>query len=159
MKSRIFASAALAVSTIAMVSCGQATEETSAAPEGVDGVTVENVRLVLPAVAANPGVVYFDLSYAGDTPQTLAAVEVAGAGHSMMHDYVATGDTVQMVPMEPVELTKGSTVSFEPRGKHVMAMDVSPELKAGGKTEVTLTFASGDKQSVSADIRATGDAL
>nr|WP_245228624.1 copper chaperone PCu(A)C [Pontixanthobacter sp. CEM42] len=114
--------------------------------------------MILPAVPANPGVVYFDLSYAGETPQTLSAVDVAGAESAMMHDNIKEGDAMKMVPLEPVELAKGASVSFAAGGKHVMAMNVSPELSAGGKTEVTLIFATGDKQTVNADIRAPGDA-
>ena len=40
---------------------------------------------------------------------------------------------------------QGETIKFEPGGKHVMAFDLSPELKAGAKTELTLTIAGGDK--------------
>ncbi len=40
-----------------------------------------------------------------------------------------------------------------------MAMDLADTLAAGGTTEVTLTFANGDKVSFDAEIVAAGDAL
>jgi copper(I)-binding protein len=39
-----------------------------------------------------------------------------------------------------------------------MAMDLSDDLKAGATTEVTLTFADGDKVSFPAEVRAPGEA-
>ena len=159
MNPRILASVALVLSTIGLAACNnQNAEEVAEAPEGISGLTIDNARIVLPAVPTNPGVVYFDLTYDGDTPQTLSAVDVQGAERAELHDNIKNGDTMKMVPLNPVELTKGTSVSFASGGKHVMAMNVSPELKAGGKTEVTLVFATGDKQTEIADILAPGDA-
>ena len=150
--------AALAGATIGLASCGSQSEEIAVAPEGVPGLTIENARLVLPAVSGNPAAVYFDLAYDGDTDTAIAAVTVEGAQSAMMHEYAEKDYKIQMVPMETVALTKGTTVAFEPGGKHVMAMGVSPELTAGGKTDVTLIVESGDKTSVTATIQAAGDA-
>lgn len=158
MNFRILAGAALMVSTFGLTACNNQSEEVAEAPEGLAGMTIENARLVLPAVGGNPAAVYLDLIYDGEAPQTLAAVTVEGSDNAMMHEYAEKDYTIQMVPMEKVELTKGAKVSFEPGGKHIMAMNVSPELAAGGKTDVTLIFATGDKQSVAAEIRSAGDA-
>ncbi|MDN3645424.1 copper chaperone PCu(A)C [Pontixanthobacter aestiaquae] len=159
MNSRILASAALVLGAFGLTACNnQSADEVVEAPEGIAGIAVSNLRLVLPAVPSNPAVVYFDLTYDGDAPQTLAAVAVQGAQNTMMHDYAQNGDAMEMVPLDPIELAPGATVVFEPRGKHIMAMNVSPELTAGGKTEVTLVFANGDKQTEMADILAPGDA-
>ena len=38
-------------------------------------------------------------------------------------------------------------VQFAPGGKHVMVFDLEDTVKAGGTTEMTLTFADGDKLS------------
>jgi copper(I)-binding protein len=145
-------------STFGLAACNNQSTEVAEAPEGLAGLAVENTRLILPAVSGNPAVVYLDLSYDGETPQTIAAVSVEGSDMAMMHEYAEKDYTIQMVPMEKVELTKGTKLSFEPGGKHIRAMNVSPELAAGGKTDVTLMFATGDKHSVTAEIRAAGDA-
>ena len=52
-----------------------------------------------------------------------------------------------MAAMGPLTVPKGETIKFEPGGKHVMAFELSPELKPGATTEMTLTIAGGDKAS------------
>lgn len=158
MSLRYFAALALGVSAITLSSCGSQEQEVPADPEGVAGLMVENARMVLPAVSGNPAAVYFDLSYDGDANPTLAAVAVEGSDMAMLHEYGEKDFKVQMIEMEPLKLTKGATIAFEPGGRHVMAMNVSPELSAGGKTEVTLIMDSGDKTTVVADIFGAGEA-
>jgi copper(I)-binding protein len=155
MKSAILASVALAMSSIALTACQEEAKE-EAAPEGMPGVSVANARLVLPAVKGNPGAVYFDVTYSGTDYATLRKVEVAGAKDAMMHDTITQNGVTQMAPAPFVNLPKGGTVKFEPGGKHVMAMDLDPTLAAGGTTEVTLTFAGGDKTTVDAQIQPAG---
>lgn len=157
MSLRYLAAFALGMSAITLSSCGSQEQEVPADPEGVAGLTVENARMVLPAVSGNPAAVYFDLSYEGDANPTLSAVFVEGAEMAMMHEYGEKDFKVQMIEMEPLELTKGAKIAFEPGGRHVMAMNVSPELAAGGKTEVTLIMDSGDKTTVVADIAGAGE--
>jgi copper(I)-binding protein len=154
---RHFAAPLLSIAVLGLAACSEQEAQVEQAPEGVAGLNVSNARLVLPAVSGNPAAVYFDLGYEGDAEITLSAVAVDGAENTMMHQYGEKDLKVQMIPLDPLPLTKGSTVSFEPGGKHVMAMGVSDELTAGGKTEVTLIMASGDKTTVTADIVGAGE--
>lgn len=155
MKSALFASAALALSVLGLSACEKQPEQ-AVAPEGMPGVTVENARLVLPAVKGNPGVVYFDVTYGGADYATIRKVEIAGAKEAMMHDTTTQNGVTQMYPAPFINLTKGETIKFEPGGKHVMAMGLDPALAVGGDVEVTLTFAGGDKLTTSAKIQAPG---
>ncbi|GAA4643802.1 hypothetical protein GCM10023115_17620 [Pontixanthobacter gangjinensis] len=159
MTTRFFASLALGIATFGLSACDSASDEAevTAAPEGVAGLTITNGRMVLPAVNGRPAAVYFDLAYDGDDNQTVSAIYVEGAENAMMHEYAEKDFKVQMIPLESLDLTKGVKVSFEPGGKHGMAMSVSPELSAGGKTEVTLIMADGDKTTFVADIKSAGD--
>lgn len=157
MFTRSFAAFALGLATLSLAACGEQPTEVEQAPEGVAGLTVENARMILPAVSGNPAAVYFDLAYEGDADIVLSAVAVEGAENSMMHQYGEKDLTVQMIPLEPVPLTKGAKIAFEPGGKHVMAMGVSEELSAGAKTEVTLIMESGDKTTVIADVKGAGE--
>ena len=156
---RFFASLALGIATLGLSACGSETEEgeITAAPEGVEGLTITNARMIMPAVSGRPAAIYFDIAYDGASNQTLSAIFVEGAENAMMHEYGEKDFKVQMIPLESLDLTKGAKVSFEPGGKHGMAMGVSPELQAGGKTEVTLIMANGDKSSFTADIKGAGD--
>lgn len=158
MKSSVLAAAALSVAALGLVSCGDsAPEQPVEAPEGVPGLTVTNARLVLPPVEGNPAAVYFDLAYEGDRNVALTRAHVQGAESATLHEYGEWNKQIQMQEMLPLVLRKGDTVTFEPGGKHVMAMGLSPALQAGGTTEVTLTVSGGDKTTFDAEIRAPGE--
>jgi hypothetical protein len=135
-----------------------APEEAPAAAPTAAGLTVSNARLVLAAVAGNPAAVYFDLSYSGAPGVTLTGVAVEGAGMTMIHDYAETDGKAQMTMAGPVALAEDKPVSFAPGGLHVMAMEPSESLKAGGTATVTLTLSDGTTATIDAPVRAAGDA-
>lgn len=148
----------LALSTLALGGCGNDTAPSEAAPDGMPGVSATNGRLVLPAVAGNPGALYFDIENQGDEFVAMRTVDVTGAKQTMMHETMTDNGRTTMASMAPLTLDKGVLIKFEPGGKHVMVMDLDPLLKAGDTTEVTATFAGGDKLSFPAKIEAAGDA-
>ena len=158
MKSTLLASLALGLGTFALAGCSGAEEETAAPAEaGIPGMTISNARMVLAPVEGNPAAVYFDLEYDGDRNVALSRASVEGAQSAMFHDYGEYDFKVQMMDMLPLPLKKGDKVSFEPGGKHIMAMDVSPDLKPGGSTDVTVTVSGGKSQTFPAEIRAAGE--
>lgn len=147
---------ALAGAPLALTGCGEAPVE-KPVETGIPGMTVTNARMVLAPVAGNPAAVYFDLAYEGDRNVALNRAEVKGAKSAMFHDYGEYNLKVQMMEMLPVPLTKGTKLSFEPGKKHLMAMDVDPALKAGGKTEATIIVSGGGRHTFPVEIRAAGD--
>ncbi len=149
--------AALLASTLALGACGETAEAPVEEVEGIAGLEVSNPRMVLAPVAGNPAAVYFDLDYAGDRIVTVSAAFVDGAEMTMIHEYTGENYNNAMVEAPPKTVKNGETLSFEPGGLHLMAMNVSPDLQPGGKTEVTLTIATGDKHSFEAEILAAGD--
>lgn len=159
MKKPLFAAVALTLSSIALAACsdGSDTAETTEAPEGIAGLEIGNARMMLPPVEGNPAAIYFDLAYEGDKNIAIRSVDVAGAGSAQLHDMMEYNFEMTMGEMPPLMMRPGDTVSFEPGGKHVMAFELSPELAAGGTTEVTLTVAGGDKHSFPVAIQAAGE--
>ncbi len=158
MKSSVLAAMFLSVATLGLAGCGDGASEAPAeAPEGVPGLTVTNARMVLAPVEGNPAAVYFDLAYEGDRNVALNRAHVEGAESATLHEYAEWNRQMQMADMLPLVLKKGDKVAFEPGGKHVMAMGVSPELQPGGTTEVTLTVSGGDKTTFEAEIRGPGE--
>jgi copper(I)-binding protein len=161
MRKLLLASVALSIASLGLAACGsEPAEQPEAAPEGIPGVTVTNARLVLPAVKGNPGVVYLELAY-GDPGTSdrvaLSGAHVAGAKSATLHEYSEWNRQKVMAEMVRPVIAKGETLKFEPGGKHIMANELDETLAAGGNTEVTLTFAGGDKISVPAAIKAAGD--
>jgi hypothetical protein len=144
--------------SLALAACGQETEVAEAPPEGtIAGMTITNPRLVLAPVAGNPAAVYFDLDYQGERAFSLYGAEVAGAESATIHQFGEYDFKVQMMEALPIALTKGTKVEFKPGDYHVMAMDVSPDLKPGGTAEVTLKVSGGATHKFNAEIRAAGD--
>lgn len=148
----------LAVSSVSITACSQAdTEAETAATDGIAGLTITEARVVLPPVAGNPAAAYFTMAYDGDRSLALRNVDVAGAQSAMLHEYMEYNFEMQMVEMMQLPIKSGESVTFEPGGRHLMVFDLSEDLKEGGNTEITLTFAGGDKHSFNAEIRGPGE--
>ena len=153
---RAFAAALLA-STMTLAACGDAEEAPVEDVDGIAGLNITNPRMVLAPVEGNPAAVYFEADYSGDRLIAISAADVAGTESAMIHEYASDTFDNKMIDAPPQALRKGKPVLFEPGGLHVMAMGVSPDLKPGGTTEVTLTVSGGDKHSFEAKILAAGD--
>lgn len=153
----LFAAAALAASVMGLAACSPA-EQAAPAEDNPTGLVVTNARLILPAVSGNPAAVYFDLKNEGTRAIAVRRADVADAKSAEMHDMMEFNHSMTMAAMGPMNVPKGQTIKFEPGGKHVMAFDLSPELKAGDKTELTLTIAGGDKASFEVPVEAANAA-
>lgn len=156
MNRSIWIAAALTGAAFGLAGCGEreaTSEASSEAPDAPAGISVSNGRLMLPAVAGNPGAVYFELVNDGDRDRVVRAASVEGAGSTMMHVTTETG----MQEVLQVMLKAGETVTFEPAGQHVMVHDLEDSVVPGSEVEVTLTFVGGDKVSFPAEVRAAGD--
>jgi periplasmic copper chaperone A len=140
------------IAALALAGCGQPAKQRDKEPDAKPGITVASGRLVLPAVKGNPGAAYFDLANGSGPPAMLVAVSVQGAGKAEMH----TTEGGAMTAQGPLPLPPGSSVRFEPGAKHVMVFDIADSAVAGGETEMTLTFADGDKVSAPLTIEAAG---
>ena len=155
----LFAAAALAAGTLTLAACsGGAGDQATQADDNPTGLVVTNARLMLPPVAGNPAAVYFDLKNDGKRAVAVRRADIADAKTTTMHEMMEYDSKMIMADMGPMTINKGETIKFEPGGKHVMAMNLSPELKAGGKTEMTLTIAGGDKVSVDVPVEAANAA-
>lgn len=154
---RLLLAAALLLPALSLGAC-QAEKDpapaASGAPEAKPGLAVSDARLVLPAVSGNPGAVYFTLANTGSGTAALAAVSIDGAAKAEMHQ--TQGEA--MTPVDRVDVAPGTNISFEPGKMHVMAFQLEPKLKAGSSTEMTLTFADGDKIPAQIKIESAGQA-
>lgn len=147
--------AALVLAAIPLAACKQAAPSAQPAdPEAKPGISVAHGRLVLPAVSGNPGAAYFDLANAGNSPAVLAAVHVAGSDAAEMHETMGAN----MSPVATLAIAPGETARFAPGGRHVMVFGLAASVAAGSTTEMTLTFADGDKLSAMLAVEPPGGA-
>jgi copper(I)-binding protein len=154
MKRSIWSAIALSIVALGPTACGEAPGEAEAGAKASDGISVTNARLMLPAVAGNPGAVYLDVANSSKENRVIRAASVAGAGSTMMHTTVDDG---AMQEATQVMVPAGGSAKFEPGANHIMAMNLADTVKPGDKAEVTLTFVGGSKMSFEADVRAAGD--
>ncbi len=145
---------------LALGACQQAKEpaapaQTEAAPEAKPGIALAGARLVLPALAGNPGAAYFQIDNRAGANTVIGVIAIDGAGKTEVHQMV--GDA--MSPVDQVEIAAGTSIRFEPGQLHVMVFDLANKLKAGGTTELTVTFADGDKVSAPMKIEAMGGGM
>ncbi len=147
---------AIAIALLTLSACKQETAPTApAAVEAKPGITLSEGRMALPAVKGNPGAAYFTIANKNASGNTaIAAVAVTGAGRAEMHQ---TKDGV-MGKVDVLELEGGNTLKFEPGGLHVMAFDLDGSLAVGGTSELTVTFADGDKASLPLKVEPAGGA-
>ncbi len=140
------------LATLALGACKreqQPAAAASSAPQSKPGVTITGARLVLPAVTGNPGAAYFVLDNQSKGTVAVGSVAIDGVGKTELH-------TNDMKTVDHAEAEARTILKFEPGQVHVMAFDVSTDLKAGAETELTVVFTDGDKVSVPARIEAMG---
>lgn len=159
MTKSIAAALMLAAMPLALTACSgdKPAEETAAA--GISGLKVTNARLVLPAVAGNPGAVYFDIANDGDRTLAIRNAEVSGAKRAEMHEMAEWDGKMVMGEMGPLTMQPGEKASFEPGGRHVMVFDLDPKFsgKPDETTEITLIVAGGDKATFPVTIQTAGE--
>ncbi len=146
-----------AAMALTLTACGEAEVVEAPAEDVIDGITIENARMVLAPVSGNPAAIYFDFAYAGDRSFSLGRVAVGGAESAVIHTYSSWNLEMQMMEAGPIPVTDGTEVAFTPGELHIMAMEVSPEIAPGSTTEVTLTVSGGDKHTFEAEVRAAGE--
>ena len=149
---------AAAIAVLALGACQepkQSQQEPSAAqgqagPEARPGIALAGGRLVLPVIAGNPGAAYFQIDNSAGANVAIAAIAINGAEKAEIHQ--TTGD--KMIDVDSVDIAPSTSIKFEPGQLHVMVFNLAPQLKAGGTTEMTVTFADGDKVSAPLKIEA-----
>jgi copper(I)-binding protein len=126
-------------------------------------VTVDNVWIRLAAVPGQPAAGYFTLHGAA-TDDKLIAVHNENAIKVELHESMTGMPDMngmamsEMKPLTAVPVPAGSKIIFAPGGKHVMLFGLSPAVKRGSTTQLTLVFKSGLQVAENATVVAAGDA-
>ena len=154
------AAASLSIAGAAMTAgCDREAEPAATAtPDRNGDLSIENARLILPAVGGNPGVVYFDLSNAGTKTYAVRTIAVEGAGRTEFHATMEMGGRMEMGETGPQTVEPGGTLSFEPGGLHAMVFDLAPALVPGSTTGMTLTLAGGNTVRFEVPVKSAGEA-
>ncbi|KND56328.1 Copper metallochaperone [Candidatus Paraburkholderia kirkii] len=85
---------------------------------------------------------YFIVANNGDTPATLTGAQTPAFGMTMMHKSENKGGTATMSPVDSVDVPAHGTLSFAPKGYHLMLEEPGKPLKVGSTIPLTLSFAN-----------------
>ena len=160
---------ALIAAPLALAACGTRAPEDAATTandievaEGNPAVaasatpTVTNAWIRLPAVPGRPAAAYFSMT-GGAANDALVSVATPAAKRSELHESMESdAGVMSMAAIQNVPLEARAQMDFAPGGKHVMLFDVSPDLAAGGTTELTVRFEGGPAVTVPAALVAPG---
>lgn len=140
------------LAALALAACNQGPASTAQESAVAGQLSVTGGKLVLPAVAGNPGAAYFTVTNGTAQPASLTGASVEGITKAEMHE--TSGGS--MAPLTALTLGPGAVAAFEPGGKHLMVFGVPKSLQAGGTARLTLTFAGGQTASGQLQVTAPG---
>jgi hypothetical protein len=110
------------------------------------------VREAHPAATVNAG--YMTLVNVGPEEVTLVKVESEAFENIEVHEMVTVEGLMEMREVTDMMIPSRGQVQFEPGGRHLMLMGPTEHLTVGQTVDMTLTFKSGKKQTVSVNVAA-----
>jgi copper(I)-binding protein len=96
---------------------------------------------------------YFTVANNGDKPATLTGAQTPAFGMAMMHKSENKGGTATMSPVDTVDVPAHGTLSFAPKGYHLMLEEPGKPLKVGSTIPLTLSFADKSTLNVSCAVK------
>lgn len=133
-----------------------------AAPALADPVTVGDLEITHAWARATPpgahtAAAYLTVTNTGAAGDTLTAASAPVAGMTMLHKMEMDNGVMKMRMVEGgIAIAPGKTVTLDPNGLHVMLMDMTAPLKAGGTLPLTLTFAKAGTVTLSLPVLPVG---
>ena len=123
------------------------------APSG-DAVAIMNawIREAHPGAAVNAG--YMTLVNVSPADETLVQLESPAFDKVELHEMAMVGGLMKMRELTEVVVPAGGQARFEPGGRHLMLKGPRRHLTEGETVDLTLTFRSGKRQTVSVRVTA-----
>ena len=97
---------------------------------------------------------YMTLVNVGSEDVTLVKVESDAFASVEVHEMVTVDGMMEMNEVTDMVIPAKGQIHFEPGGKHLMLIGPKQHLAKGEKVDMTLTFKSGKKQTVSVKVAA-----
>lgn len=109
------------------------------------------------AANAKAGAMYLTVTNAGTEADRLLAISSDAAARCEMHVSEASGDVMTMRMVDSVEVPAGGSVSFAPKGAHVMLMGLKAPLRKGETFAATLHFEKAGEVAVEVAVQGIAD--
>ena len=99
---------------------------------------------------------FFTLINTGTEPDRLIAASSPAAGKIEIHDIKVLGPDIGMRPRDSLAAPAGVTVTLQPRGYHLLLIDLGAPLVQGARLAVTLVFEKAGSIDVECLVEAPG---
>ncbi len=107
---------------------------------------------------ARNGVAYFTVSNKGGQADRLIGAKTLIAKKTQLHGHSVSNGIMRMREIKGgLKIAPGATITFAPRGRHVMLMGLAAPLKAGGNFFLTLMFERAGPVTVSVAVHPIGE--
>ncbi|MDX1484811.1 MAG: copper chaperone PCu(A)C [Alphaproteobacteria bacterium] len=150
---------ALALASPAAIAAGDKPHGAMSPAAGTvkSGIKVSAAWARASAGRARNGAAYFTVVNNGAAADRLIGAETGIAKRAELHSHRMAGGVMRMRRVEGgIALRPGASLSFAPRGDHVMLMGLKTPLKAGESFPLTLIFEGAGRIRVTIPVRAIG---
>lgn len=117
------------------------------------GITVSEAWARPSPMMNRAGAAYMVLQNSGAAEDKLLSVESDVAQTIELHETKEMNGMMQMSPVPNILVPANGKTELKPGGLHVMLIDLTRELKAGDKVQLTLNFEKAGKVPVTAEVK------
>lgn len=125
-----------------------------AKPPQTDVVAVMNAWVREAIVDSDINAGYMTLINVSNQVETLLKVDSSAFGSIEIHEMATVDGLMSMRQLQQLEIPPNGQARLAPGGKHLMMRNPTQSLKKGQNVDLTLTFKSGKKQSLSVKVEA-----
>jgi hypothetical protein len=102
---------------------------------------------------AGAGAIFLTLNNSGTQDDVLKSAATDVAKRIELHHHTMVNGVMEMRQVEGgIKVPAGKTVMLQPGGYHIMLMNLNAPLKKGASFPVTLTFSSGETQTLNVKV-------
>jgi copper(I)-binding protein len=134
------------LAALALAACGGSGGTTG-------GITVSDAWARTSPMMERAGAAYMVLQNNGATEDKLLSVESDVAKAIELHETKEMNGMMSMSPVPNIPVPAGGKAELKPGGLHVMLIDLTRELKAGDKVQLTLNFEKAGKVPVTVEVK------
>lgn len=115
--------------------------------------SLQNAWVTAPPPGSSVAAVYMVIANSGETAAKLVSVESDDFDEMMFHRTVIEDGVASMRHLEFLEVPSSGSLTLEPNGLHIMAIEPERELKAGDQVSISFTFDNGETYSADVPVR------
>lgn len=144
---------------LALLFCTPAIADTPVTTDNLQGTFSENAYSFATSETQKNGAVFMKLYNGSDDFIALVGARSDVSDHVEIHEMKMDHGVMKMRQIQGIEIPSHGSFALEPKGYHLMLMDLKAPLKKGESFDLELEFHNGHKEDVSVKIVAPGEML